>query len=94
MTDEGSSEHNPLEWPSGPRENSSLARWAFWLGMTSLLCGLTGPFALAVGLWAKRDIRAQPGRYSNASDATVGVVIGLIWVGLFAAAVPALLISR
>jgi hypothetical protein len=69
--------------PSAPLEKNSKATYAFWLGIGAFLCTCAGPVALVLGLMAKKEIAAAPGRYSNAREATIGVVLGCVWVGLF-----------
>jgi ABC-type Fe3+ transport system permease subunit len=49
------------------------------LGILSLVvCGLIGPFAWVTGNKAKKEIDANPGRYSNASFVTIGRILGII----------------
>jgi phage tail sheath protein FI len=49
------------------------------LGILSLVaCQLCGPFAWSMGNRAKRAIDAEPGRYSNASNVTVGRILGIV----------------
>jgi len=49
------------------------------LGILSLvLCQILGPIAWVMGNNAKRDIDANPGRYSNAGNVTAGRICGII----------------
>jgi|HubBroStandDraft_1064217.scaffolds.fasta_scaffold219570_1 hypothetical protein len=64
-------------------EKNSTASTAMWVGIASIFCGVAWPFALYLGLKAKKEIAAQPGRYSNGGEATVGVVLGSIFGVLF-----------
>ena len=71
------------------------SRFAQRLAWVSLLCALTGPFALFFGLRAKREVDAQPGRYGNASDAGFAVGLGgLMTALLLMAALAAALLYR
>lgn len=67
------------------------ANTAMGLGVASLVCAVTmpfvcitmpgvlcGPFAIALGLKAQREIRASPGVYNNPGAATTGFVTGII----------------
>jgi Na+/proline symporter len=59
------------------RELHPQAKLAMQLGLVSALCCLfVAPVALVVGLLAQRDLARHPGRYGNASHATIGVVLG------------------
>jgi hypothetical protein len=56
-----------------------------WLGIASFVTvGLAGVPALILGLKAKREIGAEPGRFTNAGQATAGVVLGGIGTAMFA----------
>jgi hypothetical protein len=63
--------------PQQQREKHGNATIAMWLGIAGLGCiGLTGIPALIMGLKAKKEIDAQPGRYSNGGQALVGIIAG------------------
>jgi hypothetical protein len=55
------------------------------LGLIGLLCSFCAPVALVLALLAKREMARQPGRYSNASHATIGIVTGGFISALFVA---------
>jgi len=59
-----------------------LARTALHWGFGSFLCGIAAPMALFLGLRARSEIRAAPGRYTNAGDATAAIIIGSIMLGI------------
>lgn len=61
---------------SSAKEVHARAKLAMQLGLSSLFCAFIAPFALALGLIAKREMAARPNHYSNASHATVGIVMG------------------
>lgn len=58
------------------------------VAVSPLLCcvtlpaALTGPFGIALGSRALRDIDAEPGRYGNRSQATTGIITGAIGTAL------------
>ena len=58
------------------------AKWAMWTGVASVLCWLTAPIALGLGLLSNAEIKKDPARFSNASQAKIGIVIGAIGTGL------------
>lgn len=66
--------HQPEPHPGAARA----LRWALW----SLLCWFGSPVALYMGLRAKREIEATPGRYANAGSATLAVVLGAVGTAL------------
>jgi len=75
-------------------EKNTDATLAMWLGIGSwLTCGLSGIPALIVGLKAKKEIAAQPGRYANGNQATVGVVLGSLGTGFLALALVGLVLG-
>jgi hypothetical protein len=84
---------NPLQWPSGPREKNTKANLAMWFGLGSVVCTFAWPVALVLGILARKEMRAEPGRYGNPGEATFGIVIGLIWMGLFALALLAFVLA-
>ncbi len=62
-----------------------------WLGIGSLACSfggfacfltipgvVIGPIAVVQAVRANREIEASPGRYSNSSAATTGLITGII----------------
>lgn len=51
---------------------------AMWLGIVGLLCTITAPVGLFLGLSASKQIKAEPGRYANGGHATAGIVCGAI----------------
>ncbi len=53
---------------------------------------LTAPFAWVIGARAKREIDAQPGRYTNRGSAEAGVVMGIIGTVLGVLAVAAVVL--
>ncbi|HTW15941.1 MAG TPA: hypothetical protein VMF51_12475 [Nocardioides sp.] len=75
-----------------PRETHGGATTSMVLGIIALAClplafmccgitlpgMLTAPFAWVIGARAKREIDAQPGRYTNRGSAEAGVVMGII----------------
>ncbi len=61
-----------------PQEKNSSATISMWLGLGSILCWLTGVPAMIVGMMAKNQIKAQPNRYTNSGNATIGIVFGAI----------------
>ena len=69
-----------------PQEKNATAATAMKLGVGSILCAFAAPFALYFGLKAQKEIAAQPGRYSNAGNATTGIVLGGILSSIFALA--------
>jgi hypothetical protein len=84
---------NPLAWGPRPREKNTKASLAMWFGLGSILCTCAWPVALVLGILAKKEIRAEPGRYGNSGEATVGIVVGLIGAGLFAMAALAFIVA-
>lgn len=67
------------------------ANVAMGLGITSVVCAvltpficitmpgfLTGPFAIALAVRARREMAASPGAYNNGGAATAGLVTGII----------------
>ncbi len=68
------SPHQPETHPGAART----LRWALW----SLLCWFGSPVALYMGLKAKREIEATPGRYSNARSGALAVVLGGVGTAL------------
>lgn len=60
----------------GAKETNANAKLSMQLGLVGILCAFTAPLALAFGLKAKKEIAANPGRYSNEGSATVGTVLG------------------
>ncbi len=77
-------------------QNHPRATTALVLGLVgligTLLCGvglLVGPVAWYLGASARREIDAEPGRYGGRSEATAGMVMGIITTVLLALAVLA-----
>ena len=70
------------------------AKLAMQLGLCSVLCLFVAPVALVLGLLAKRDLAKHPGRYGNASHATIGVVLGGAMCGLIVLAAIAAALSN
>ena len=76
--------------PSGyggphPPQKHANASLSMWLGIASFLSmGVTGIPALIMGLKAKKEILAQPGRFTNLGQATAGVVLGGIGTAMCA----------
>lgn len=64
------------------------------LGFASILCGVLAPVALLLGVLARRDIAAQPGRYSNPGQALVGLALGAIGTALVAAMVVTFIVLK
>lgn len=62
------------------------AKWAMWTGVASVLCWFTAPIALGLGLLSNAEIKKDPARFSNASQAKIGIVIGAIGTGLLVVA--------
>jgi hypothetical protein len=54
------------------------AKWGLYAGLSSFLCGVTGPLAIFLGWSAKKEIAASPGRYSNGGSATAAIVLGVL----------------
>ncbi|MCW2812675.1 MAG: hypothetical protein JWN84_130 [Nocardioides sp.] len=67
------------------------ANVAMGLGITSVVCALltpficitipgvlTGPFAIALGVRARKEMSQQPGAYNNSGAAMAGLVTGII----------------
>ncbi|MGH7286035.1 MAG: DUF4190 domain-containing protein, partial [Polyangiaceae bacterium] len=70
------------------RQKNGNASLSFWLGLASFVtCGLAGVPALILGLMAKKEMDAQPGRFSNQGQATGGIVLGAIGCGFLALAI-------
>jgi len=80
----------PPAYGYGP-QNHGGATTAMWLGIVSLACAalamaccvtvpgvLTAPFAWVLGVKAKHQIDAEPGRYANRGQAVAGIVTGII----------------
>lgn len=78
-------------YPYAFQQVHSGANTSMWLGIASVVCAvaalaicvtlpgvLLGPFAVALGLRAQSQMRQQPGRYSNESAATTGLITGAI----------------
>ncbi len=61
-------------------------------GATCLLPILASPFAWYFGAKAKREIDAEPGRWSGRSDAQAGFILGLIGSVLLVLALLALIL--
>src|ERR1700690_4250812 len=85
----GPSVPQPAAPPSygGPplAQKNATASLSMWLGIASFITvGLAGVPALVLGLKAKREIGAQPGRFANAGQATAGVVLGGIGTAMLA----------
>ena len=76
--------------PPGPAGDAPLdsknsrATTALVVGIVALggaaLClpALAGPFAWVLGARARREIDAQPGRWTNRAEATAGMVMGIV----------------
>ncbi|WP_244931408.1 DUF4190 domain-containing protein [Nocardioides sp. W7] len=94
----------PFQQPFGyQRESHTGATTSMVLGIIALAslplaamcCGvtlpgmLTAPFAWVLGVRAKREIDAQPGRYGNRGFAEAGVVMGIIGTVLTVLAIAA-----
>lgn len=53
------------------------------LGILSVvICGLLGPVALVMGGKARKEIKANPGRYASTSTVTAGWVLGIVGTAL------------
>jgi hypothetical protein len=64
------------------QEVNATAKWALWVGAGSFLCWFGAPIAALLALVARSEINKQPGRYSNGSQATVGLVLGSVGTAL------------
>lgn len=65
--------------PDGTRmEELTEASAAKELGVASLLCLGSAPFALWLGLRARKNIKKAPGRYHNGRDIAVALTTGTI----------------
>jgi hypothetical protein len=51
-------------------------------GIGALFCGVAAPIALFMGLRARAEIRETPSKFSNASDATLAIILGSLGVVL------------
>lgn len=67
-----------VQQPPQQQEMHKTATTAMWLGISSMLCGITGPLGLIMGQRAQKEIKAVPGRYKNARHANIAVVTGAI----------------
>jgi hypothetical protein len=79
----------PPGYVMAPPQVHAGARSARTFGLASILCGLLAPIALIKGLSAAKEIKRYPSAYTNASDATIGTVLGgivtaLVVVGVIA----------
>ncbi len=61
-------------------------------GFICLLPIFASPFAWYIGAKAKREIVAEPGRWSGQNDAQAGVIMGIIGTVLIALGVAALIV--
>jgi hypothetical protein len=68
----------PLD-PRNSRATTALVVGIVALGGAALcLPALAGPFAWVLGARARREIDAQPGRWTNRAEATAGMVMGIV----------------
>ncbi len=78
----------PYPYPPPPQVHAG-ARSARTYGLFSLVCGILAPVALIKGLSASKEIKKYPGAYSNASDATIGTVLGGVMSAIMVIAIAA-----
>ncbi|MBJ7530173.1 MAG: hypothetical protein JHD04_11725 [Nocardioides sp.] len=81
---------------AAPTTTHPQANTALVLGIVAIggmfVCGLpvlVSPFAWYVGAKAKREIEAEPGRWSGRSEANTGMVLGIVGTALLALGVLA-----
>ncbi|KQP63358.1 DUF4190 domain-containing protein [Nocardioides sp. Leaf285] len=81
---------------AAPTTTHPQANTALVLGIVAIggmfVCGLpvlVSPFAWYVGARAKREIEAEPGRWSGRSEANTGMVLGIVGTALLALGVLA-----
>lgn len=61
--------------PTSSGNESTYAKAALWLGIFSLLCGITGPFALIFGIMGISEIRQHPEK-TGMGGAIFGTIAG------------------
>ncbi len=65
--------------PFDPQPQASGAAPALVLGILSIvLCPLCGPFAIALGRKAEKEVRASGGQVGGGGIATAGKILGII----------------
>jgi hypothetical protein len=84
----------PGYYGAPPQEENSNAKLSMILSLCGLLCGVCAIAGLIVGLKAQAEMRMFPGRYSNASQAQIGVIVGGILCGITALGVVAALVGN
>lgn len=77
-----------------PQAQTALILGIIALGgtFTCILPVFMGPFAWYFGAKVKREIAAEPGRWSGGNDAGAGMILGIIATGLLALLLMALLL--
>jgi hypothetical protein len=69
--------------PAQGKPSGVLATLVLLFGIFGILWGITAILAVIFGHWLLRRINAQPARYSGRARATVGLILGWVFLGLF-----------